>query len=122
MPKIDSSFSGACLVGAHEIGRMDEHAARAAGGVEYAAVIGLDDLDDQPHDAGGRVKLAALLHLLHGERAHEILIDPPEGVAVDFERGQRLDQLAQDVVADRAVVLRQGVGEVGIVRSMSSIA
>ncbi len=78
-------------------------------------MVGLDDLDDQPHDARGRVVLAALLHLLQGERAHEIFIDPPEGVAVDVERGQRLDEFAQDVVADRAVVLGQRVGEVRIV-------
>ena len=103
------------LVRAHEIRRMHEHAAGAASGIEDAAMIGLDDLDDEPHDAGGRVKLAALLHLLHGEGAHEILIDLPEGVAVDFERGQRLDQFAQNVVADRAVIFGQGVGEVGIV-------
>jgi len=63
-----------------------------------------------PHDAGGRVIFAALLHLLHGEFAHEIFIDPAEGVAVDVERREGLDEFAQDVVADRSVVLRQRVG------------
>jgi hypothetical protein len=99
----------------HEISRVDEHAARAASGVEDAAMVGLDDLDDQPHDAGGRIELAALLHFLHGERAHEVFIDAPQGVAVDIERRQRLDEFAQDVVADRAVVLGQRVGEVRVV-------
>ncbi len=103
------------LMRAHEVGGLNEHAARAAGGVEDAAVIGLDDLDDETHDARGRVVLAALLHLLLGERAHEIFIDPPKGVAVDVERGQRLDEFAQNVVADCAVVLRQRVGEVRVV-------
>ena len=86
MPKIDSSFPGSCLCSRDEIGRMHEHAARAAGRVENAAVIGLDDLDDEPDDGGGRVELAALLHLLHGELAHEIFIDAAEGVAVDVQR------------------------------------
>ena len=35
--------------------------------------------------ARGRVELAALLHLLHGEFAHQILVDPPEGVAFDVD-------------------------------------
>ena len=103
------------LVRSHEIGRMNEHSARAAGRIEDAAVIGLDDLDDELHDAGRRVILAALLHLLHREITHEIFVDAAEGVAVDGQGGERLDEFAQNVVADRAVVLRQRVGEVGVV-------
>src|SRR6202043_3097285 len=52
------------FVRAHEVGGMDEHASRTAGGIKDAALIGLDDLDDQPDDALGRVILSALLHLL----------------------------------------------------------
>jgi hypothetical protein len=52
MPKMDSSFSGARLC-AHEVGGMDEHAARPAGEIEDAPVIRLDDLDDQPNNALG---------------------------------------------------------------------
>jgi len=90
----------------HELRRVHEHAARAAGGIENAAVIGLDDLHDEPHDAGRRIELAALLHFLHREAAHEILVNTAKGVPGDVERRERLDELAQDVVADRAIVLR----------------
>jgi hypothetical protein len=43
----------------------------------------------------GREELAALLTLGHRELAEEILIDPPEGVALDVhrDRGHELQQL-----------------------------
>ena len=54
---------GVLLVLGDEARRLHEHAAGAAGGVEDAAVEGLDDLDEQPDDAARRVELAALLAL-----------------------------------------------------------
>ena len=54
---------GVLLVLGDEARALHEHAARAAGGVEDAPVERLDDLDEQPDDAGRRVELAALLAL-----------------------------------------------------------
>ena len=59
-----SEFSGGTfLVLGHESRRLDEHAAGATGGIEYAAVKGLDHLGEQSHDGARRVELAALLAL-----------------------------------------------------------
>ena len=55
--------AGALLVLLDEAGALHEHAARAAGRVEDAAVEGLDDLDDELDDGGGGEELAALLAL-----------------------------------------------------------
>ena len=43
-----------------EVSGLDEHAARAAGGVVDLAVVGLDDLDDQFDDRGRCEELAGL--------------------------------------------------------------
>ena len=61
-PKMLISLLRGLVVAADELGRVDEHAARAAGRVEDRAVVGLDHLDDELHDGGGREVLAALLH------------------------------------------------------------
>jgi hypothetical protein len=36
-----------------KVGRLDEHAAGTAGGIEDAAVVGFEDFDDQPDEGGG---------------------------------------------------------------------
>ena len=71
---------GVLLVLGDEARRLHEHAAGAAGGVEDAAVEGLDDLREQPDDAARRVELAALLAFGAGELAEEVFVDAAEGV------------------------------------------
>jgi hypothetical protein len=71
-------------VALHETGGLDEHAARSARRVVNAAMIRLDDLNDQLDDAGGREELAAFLPFRHRELSEEVFVDLPEGVAFDI--------------------------------------
>ena len=84
-------------MGGNEAGALHEHAAGAAGGIEDAPVKGLQHLDQEADDAGGREELAALLPLAHGEGAEEVFIDLPEGVALQIggDGGEGLQQVAQ---------------------------
>ena len=68
----------------HEAGALDKHAAGTAGGVEHAAVIRLENLDDQADDAARREELAALLPFRARELAEEIFVDPAEGVVFEI--------------------------------------
>ncbi len=97
-----------------ESSRLDEHAARTAGGVEDAAAEGLDDLDDQLDQRGRGEELAAFVSLAHGEVAQEILVDLAEGVAFDVHRhrGEELQQFDQRGVLQHVVGARQHAGEV----------
>jgi hypothetical protein len=106
---------GVLLVALHEGRRLHEHAARAAGRVEDAAVEGLQDLDDQPHDAGGRVEHAALLALLHGEVAEEVLVHLAKGIALQVQRGQQAQQFHQRGVGQQVVAARQHALQLGVV-------
>ena len=100
-----------------EVGRLDEHAARPAGGVEDLAVERFEDLDDELDDRGRGEELAAALALGHGELAEEVLVDQAEAVALDVvgQRVERAQQLDQHVVRERAVHLGQHALEVGVV-------
>ena len=77
-------------------------------------MIGLDDLDDELHDGGGREELAALLHVVRGELAHEVFEDEPVGVALDLQRREEAQQFLQHGVRQPGVALRQHAGEVGV--------
>ena len=61
----------------------NKHAARAAGRVKQPPVEWLDHVDDQVNHARRCKELAALLALLHRERAEEILVNLAEGIALD---------------------------------------
>ena len=104
------------LVLLHEPGRLDEHAARPAGGVEDAALERLDDVDDQLDDRGRGEELAASLTLGHGELAEEVLVDLPEGVTFDVvgDRPDQPQQLGQHRVVEAGVVAGQHTLEVGV--------
>ena len=52
----------------------------AAGRVEHAAVVRLDDVDDGLHQRDGREELAAVMRLLVGELGEEVLVDAAEHV------------------------------------------
>ncbi len=81
---VDGEFGGwVFLVPGHEARGRDEHAARAARGIENAPVEGLKILDDEPDDRGGRVELAAFLTFRAGELAEKVFVDASEGVVVD---------------------------------------
>jgi hypothetical protein len=105
------------LVLGHEARRLHEHAARAAGGVEDAAVVGLDDFGEEADDAGGRVELAAALALGHGELAEEVFVDAAEGVVVERGRdlGDLLQQFLEEGAGEEVVGLGQDAGELRVV-------
>ena len=99
-----------------EASRLDEHAARPAGGVEDAALERLDDVDDQLDDRRGREELAATLSLSEGEVAKEVLVDLPEGVALDvvWDRADQAKKFGQDRVVEPGVVPGEDTLEVGV--------
>ena len=88
----------------------NEHAARAAGGVEDDAVIRLDHIHDGLDNRGRRKELAVVVCALLGELGQEVFVDAAEHVARG--RAQRLGiegphHLFQDIVLEALVVLRQ---------------
>ena len=105
------------LVFSHEAGALDEHAAGSAGRVQDAAVIGLQDFDQQAHDAGWRVELAALLPFRPGEFAEEVFVDASEGVVVDGggDFGDALEEFFQERAGEDFVCLGQYPAKLRIV-------
>ena len=63
---------------------LDKHTAGATGGIEYAALEGLDDIHNEPDNRDWSKEFAALLALAHGKIAKEIFIDLPEGIPLDI--------------------------------------
>ena len=115
---VDGQLGGrVLLVLGHEARTAHEHAARAAGGVEDAAVEGFEDFDNEADDAGRRVELAALLALGARERAEEVFVDAAEGVVVEARRdfGDFLQQLFQQGAVEDFVGLGQHPGELRVV-------
>ena len=102
---------GGLVVTLDELRALDEHAARATGRVEDAALIGLQDLDDQPDDGVGREVLTTALALLGGEVGEEVLVDEAEGVAGELgrERGEEAQQLDQGRALQLLIAARQDV-------------
>ena len=98
---VDGEFgSGVLLVLRHEARRLDEHAARTAGGVEDESVVGFDDFREQTNDGARRIELAPALTFAHGELAEEVLINAPEGVVV--ERAGDLGDFFQELLQESA--------------------
>lgn len=115
---VDAEFrAGVPFVLLHEAGALHEHPPRTAGGIEDAAVEGLQHLDEEADDAGGREELAALLPLTHGEGAEEVFIDLPEGVALQIsgDGGEGFEQVAEQEGIEDLIALRQHAGHVRIV-------
>ena len=78
---VDRDVGALAAVGLHELGRLDEHAARAAGGVVDATLVRLEHLDERLDDRARRVEGAGVLAgLLAGELAEEVLVDAAEHV------------------------------------------
>ncbi len=100
----------------HEAGGLDEHAAGAAGGIQDAPVVRLQDLDDELDDGGGRVELPALLPLRHGEFPEEVFVDEAEGVApvVHGDGGHDFQQLRERAAVEDVVGLGQHIGEIRV--------
>lgn len=96
-----------------EPGALDKHATRTTGRVQDEAVIGFDDLDDEPDQAGRGEELPALLPFLHRELPKEVFIDLPERITLHVVRdgGEDPDQFEEGRVVNPLVVLRQHVAE-----------
>ena len=110
-------------VGFHEALGLHEHAGRAAAGVVDAALVRLEHLDQQPHDAARREELAAELALGLGELAKEVLVDAAErvagfgAIAPEADVGDQVDQPLHLLRRDAAtgVVAQQLALEVRVV-------
>src|SRR5690606_32918554 len=98
---VDRDGAGAAAVGFDEVGALDEQAAGTAGGVEHAALVGLEHLDQQLGDRGRRVELAAAVPLSLSEHLDEVLVGAPEVVArlllvlTEPDLADLVDQLAE---------------------------
>ena len=85
-------------VGFHEALGLHEHAGRAAAWVEDAALVRLEHLDQQPHDAAWREEFAAELALGLGKLAEEVLVNAAErvaglgAIALEADVGDQVDQ------------------------------
>ena len=93
-----------------EVAGLDEHAARAARGIEHGAVVRLDDVDDGLHDRGRREELAVVVRLLDGELGEEVFVDAPEDVAgglLDLLAVEQAHQVFEHLGLEDAVVLGQ---------------
>src|SRR5271168_3035740 len=64
-----------------KMARLHEHPARAAGGVENDAVVGLDDIDDSLDDRGRRKELAIIVRALLRKLGEEVFMDTTKYVA-----------------------------------------
>ncbi|MGA7394413.1 MAG: hypothetical protein WBW78_17290 [Terrimicrobiaceae bacterium] len=115
---VDGEFrAGVLLVLGHEAGGRDEHAARAARGVEDAPVVGLDDFGEEADDAGRGVELAAFLALGAGEFAKEVFVDAPEGIVVHGggDLGDLFEQFLEEGAGEEVIGLGQDAGELRVV-------
>ena len=125
---VDGDVPELASVAFHELFRLDEHPAGAAGGIVDAPLVGGEHLDKAAHHAGGGVELPAVLPLRTGEAGEEILIHPPEQIngAVrllplagggELDGGDEVDQLAQPVLVQpgAGVILGQHAFEPDVV-------
>ena len=108
------SFHRVAVFSLDEVARLHEHAARAAGGIEDHAVVGLDHVDDGLDDGGRGEKLAVIVRALLRELGEEVFVDAAEHVARG--RAQRLGiegphHLFENIVLEALVVLRQLPGK-----------
>jgi len=121
---IDGNVAKAAAMLGNELLRLHEHAARAAAGVLGPPLEGLAHLDQRPHHATRRQKLAAPLALVGCERREAVLIHPAEQIAgpveliVDANVGEQVDELAQHHLVERRprLALRQRALELGVGR------
>ena len=96
-----------------------KHARRAAARVVHTALVRLQHLDQEPHDAARGVELAALATLGEGELLQEVLVDVAQNVgsagfgAADPDVAHHVDHLAQAglVECGAGVVLGQNAVE-----------
>lgn len=109
---------GILLVILYEPGALDKHTARSAGRIQDEAMIWLDDLDDEPDQAGRGEELPSSLTLLHRELSKEVFVDFPECITFDIIWNGREDpdQFEERRVVDSLVVLWQYVPEFFIFR------
>ena len=97
-----------------EVTGLNEHAARAARGVEDDAVIRLDHVDDGLHDGRRREELAVVVRALLGELGEEVLVDAPEHIARRLAQGlgvERAHHAVEKFVVEPLVVLGKLTGQ-----------
>jgi hypothetical protein len=92
----------------HEVRALDKNAARTAGRIINSSMVWLDYFDDELHERGGRIELAALLTFGQGELSEEVLVNPAEDIPIEVHRdlGKCLQKGEERVVAEAVVLLR----------------
>ena len=64
-----------------ELGRLHEHSARTASGIEHLASMRSDNLDHETHNGAGSEELTAFRAFASGEFREKIFVDLTEEVA-----------------------------------------
>ena len=107
-PKKVTRWAVSCAKPLDEVAGLDEHAARAAGGIEDDAVVGFDDVDDGLDERGRGEELAVVLRALHGELHEEVFVDAPEDIAAggaEHFAVEDAEDLFEEVALELVVVL-----------------
>ena len=89
---------------------LDEHAARATGGVEDGTVVRLDDIDDGLDQRGGREELAVVVRFLDGELGEEVFVDAAKDITggpLDLRAVEEAHQVFEHFGLEDAIVLGQ---------------
>ena len=99
---------------------LDEHAARAAGRVEYGAALGVEHMGDERDQGDGREEFAVVVGLLVGELGQKIFVDPAKDIAghlLQFVRVEEAQDISEGGVAQLLIlVLGQDTAQVVVVR------
>ncbi len=107
-----------------EVGTLSEHTAGAAGGIEDAAMIRLDDLHDELDDRRGGEELTTPLPICPCEVAEKVFVNLAERVAlfVDVDLREVLEQGDERGVLDLRIAAGQHALEVVVLRLDELIA
>ena len=108
-------------VALHKLGRLDKHAAAAAAGVVDPVMVGLQNLHQRPHHAGGRVEFPGLLALLGCKLGQAVFVGAPQNVLAaplldHLDIGKEVYHLAQPPLVQLRAgkVLGQNAAEPGV--------
>ncbi len=102
---------------AHMLDGGEQHTAGAAGGiVDGLALLGVEDLDHEPHDAARGIKLAGLFVGGVGKGLDQIFVGIADDVVAhnavaEQERREMLDEILEQIVGEAFLVGPLGIAE-----------
>ncbi len=111
LPEAGEFIAGTVVVLFNKGGALHKHAARATGGVKHLAVVGFDDLGNQPHQRAGGEEFTTTLPFSTGKLGKEVFVDAAKDIRADIEAdvGEVLEQAGEDVVVEAGVGFGQGI-------------